>query len=126
MLSLTQFSCFTVILKLGRCSTPTDRTHLLNCMIAAVVYQVNTFTSMEVGVEGRCVEFYMSSTSTRGPGESFLMVVLGDQGRNVGAKLSYIRNKFWSFGDGIKIYLIQNKLDQAMRMEGPMRFTFLI
>ena len=86
ILSLRQFSYSAVILKPGRDSTPEDRTHPLDCMTAAVVYQVNTSIFMEVGMENRGIEFCMSSIPTHKPGESFLMVeLLGDQGRRVGA-----------------------------------------
>ena len=96
MLSLRQSSYSTVILKPGRNSAPEDRTHLLDCVAAAVVYQVNTSISMEVMMEIHGTELYMSSTPTHGPGQSFLIVVLGDQGRRVGAE-SFLttRTNYW-------------------------------
>ena len=126
ILSLRRSSYSTVMLNPGRDSAPEDRTHPLDCVTAAVVYQVNTSISMEVGMENHGTELYMSSTPTHGPGDSFLMAVLGDQARRVDAELFHTRTNYWLLEESVRTRLAQDKLEQAMRVGGLMRFTVLI
>ena len=65
--------------------SPKDYTHPLDCVTEAVLYQDSVSTSMAVLLEDRIMVIYMNLTSRTGCGERFVMVVLGDQGRSMGA-----------------------------------------
>ena len=84
-MSLTQSSYTAMIEKPGREKSPKDHTHPLDWVTEAVLYQDSVSTSMAVMMEDRCMVIYMNLTSRTGHGERFVMVVLGDQGRRVGA-----------------------------------------
>jgi len=69
---------------------------------------------------------YMSLTPRTGDGEKFVRVALKDLGRKVGAGSSHTRTSYWWLGDTMTRILVQDKLEQAMRMGGPMKSTLII
>ena len=83
--SLKKSSYTAIIQKHGREKSPKDHTHPLDCMTEAVLYQDSVSTSMAVGMEHLRMVLYMNLTSRAGRGERFVMVVLVDQGRRMGA-----------------------------------------
>ena len=83
--SLRQSSYTAMIRKHGREKSPKDHTHPLDCVAEAVLYQDSVSTSMAVGMDDRIMVIYMNLTSGTGHGERFAKVVLGDQGRSLGA-----------------------------------------
>ena len=84
-MSLRQSSYTAMTQKHGREKSPKDHIHPLLCAKEAVLYQDSVSTSMAVMLEDRIKVIYMNLTSRTGRGERFVMVVLGDQGRSMGA-----------------------------------------
>ena len=80
-MSLRKPSYTVVIQKHGREKSPKDHTHPLE----VVLYQDSISTSMAVMLDYHVMVIYMNLTSRTGRGERFVTVVLGDQGRSLGA-----------------------------------------
>ena len=85
-MSLRKPSYTVVIQKHGREKSPKDYTHPLDCIMEVVLYQDSISTSMAVMLDYRVMVIYMNLTSRTGRGERFVTVVLGDQGRSLGAR----------------------------------------
>ena len=93
--SLRQSSYTAMIQKHGREKSPKDHTHPLDCIAGAVQYQDSVSTSMAVGMKDRIMVISMNLASRTEHGERFVKVVLGDQGRRVGAGWSPTRTSYW-------------------------------